>query len=193
MYKPLSLSALMGLCMATSIHAEETFRQHEAHVHGSVEMNVAQDGQDLLIEITTPGMDVAGFEHMPQTEQERQKISQTAKTLEDGNRLFSINRQAQCQLDNAAAHHPAIEMDGDDHDGHPDKHKHEHEHEHEHDNHSEFTVEYRYHCQHISELDSLETDWFKLFPATHAITANVFTDKQQTSVELNAEQSKLKL
>lgn len=58
----MSASSLM---ISTATLANEEFRQHEAHVHGHVEFNIAQDGQDLLIEITAPGADVVGLS-MPQ-------------------------------------------------------------------------------------------------------------------------------
>lgn len=213
MFKQTGLSALIGLLFATSLHAEEAFRQHEAHVHGSVEMNIAQDGHDLLIEITAPGMDVVGFEHAPETEQQHQQIEQIAKQLENARQMLTINPQADCHLESAAVHHPALEDEhqdehaGHDHDSHSheahqdeqhdhadhDEHAHEHEHEHEHGNHSEFSIEYSYHCEQVDQLQSLKTNWFKQFPQTHSIEANVFTDKQQTSTELTAQQTEIRL
>ncbi|QSA19144.1 DUF2796 domain-containing protein, partial [Vibrio furnissii] len=61
----LALSISAAVC--GSAFAHEEFRQHDAHVHGQVELNIAQDAHDLLIEITAPGADVVGFEHAPKT------------------------------------------------------------------------------------------------------------------------------
>ena len=61
------IATLVGLALSTTAFAEEGFRQHEAHVHGHVELNIAQDGKELLMEITAPGADVVGFEHAPKT------------------------------------------------------------------------------------------------------------------------------
>ena len=41
------LALTIGLSFsAATVHAEE-YRQHEAHVHGHAEFNIAQDGHDL--------------------------------------------------------------------------------------------------------------------------------------------------
>ncbi len=44
----LKMTLLAGLVVSQFAVAEENFRQHDAHVHGHVEFNIAQDGQDLF-------------------------------------------------------------------------------------------------------------------------------------------------
>ncbi|MHA2939224.1 zinc uptake protein ZrgA [Vibrio sp. RC27] len=226
MYKQLPLSILVGLALSTPSLANEEVRQHGAHVHGNIEMNIAQDGHDLLIEITSPGMDIVGFEHHPENEQDHKKIDNAVEILEDANKLVSLNSAANCSLETAHVHAPGEEHEEHDHEGHEDGHKdhghdshedehkdhdhdshegehkdHDHDsheeghegHDHEEGTHSEFTIEYTYHCEQISELKSLTTTWFTAFPTTHEIDVNVFTDKQQTAVELNADQPTVQL
>lgn len=207
MFKPHYLSTLIALVCATAAHAEENFRQHEAHVHGHVEMNIAQDGHDLLLEITAPGMDVVGFEHEPQTENEHQQIDQAVALLKDANQLITINSAADCHLESATVHHPeGEEEEHEDHEGHDhedhdhDADAHEDEHaDHDHDadehehQHSEFSIEYAYHCEQIEKLESIDTAWFKHFTHTNEIDVNIFTEKSQTSTELTAQDSQLKL
>ncbi|GAL37818.1 cobalt-zinc-cadmium resistance protein CzcD [Vibrio maritimus] len=57
----LKMTLLAGLVVSQFAVAEDQFRQHDAHVHGHVEFNIAQDGQDLLVEITAPGADVVAL------------------------------------------------------------------------------------------------------------------------------------
>lgn len=208
MYKQLPLSALIGLILSTPLQAEEV-RQHNAHVHGSVEMNIAQDGQALLIEITSPGMNIVGFEHHPENEQDHQKITTAIAALENANQLISINPSAKCALKTVHVHAPEQDEADQHHEGHEDHEHHDehsseahkdHDHEEHHDHgdeheegHSEFSVEYTYQCEQISELKTLTTSWFAAFPTTHDIDVNVFTDKQQTAVELTAEQPTVQL
>lgn len=236
-----ALALVIGLSLAATANAEE-YRQHEAHVHGHVEFNIAQDGKDLLIEITSPGADVVGFEHAPENAEQEQALKQAIAALKDTDKLFAINQQAKCVIedvhvshtlgqDSHEGHdhhdHEGHDHDKHDHEGHDhDKHEHDHEHDHEHEHkghdheehahddhdghehhdheghdheghdhehggHGEFTVEYRYHCDSVADLNSIDTTWFKQFPATESISANLFTDTTQSATTLNKGNTKI--
>ncbi|MDW6002826.1 zinc uptake protein ZrgA [Vibrio mangrovi] len=216
MLKIHNLAILAGLITAASAHAEENFRQHEAHVHGVVEMNIAQDANELLVEITSPGMDIVGFEHPPQTPQEHQALDQAMELLEQADNLITINTQAGCKLEHSdvhqTSHHHEDEHDHDaahhhdhdeaahdsehhhdhDEDAHEDEHHHDGD-EHEHGTHNAFSIQYRYTCRDSENLNHLSTQWFNHFPHTHEIHTNVFTDRQQTAIKLNPHQTDVSL
>lgn len=128
-----ALALVIGLSLAATANAEE-YRQHEAHVHGHVEFNIAQDGKDLLIEITSPGADVVGFEHAPENAEQEQALKQAIAALKDTDKLFAINQQAKCVIEDVHVSHT---LGQDSHEGH-DHHDHEghdHDHDHEHKGH----------------------------------------------------------
>ncbi|EHR0226356.1 DUF2796 domain-containing protein [Vibrio parahaemolyticus] len=193
------LAIFIGLSLSTVATAEE-YRQHSAHVHGHVEFNIAQDGSDLLLEITAPGADVVGFEHAPENAEQEKTLQHAVATLEDSNALFAINPQAQCEIEEVHVEHTLggqhEEHDHHDHEGHDhdehahhdhDKHDHDsHEgHDHsEHSDHGEFTVQYRFHCAQVGELSRIQTDWFNQFPSTESVNVNLFTDTTQSAISL---------
>ncbi|EGQ8944154.1 zinc-binding protein [Vibrio parahaemolyticus] len=193
------LAIVIGLSLSTVATAEE-YRQHSAHVHGHVEFNIAQDGSDLLLEITAPGADVVGFEHAPENAEQEKTLQHAVATLEDSNALFAINPQAQCEIEEVHVEHSLggqhEEHEHDDHEGHDhdehahhdhDKHEHDgHEgHDHsEHSDHGEFTVQYRFHCAQVGELSRIQTDWFNQFPSTESVNVNLFTDTTQSATSL---------
>ncbi|EKO3868784.1 DUF2796 domain-containing protein [Vibrio harveyi] len=196
-----ALALVIGLSLTATANAEE-YRQHEAHVHGHVEFNIAQDGKDLLIEITSPGADVVGFEHAPENAEQENALNNAIAALKDTNKLFAINQQAKCIIEDVHVAHTLGEEsheghDHHDHEGHDhDKHDHEgHEHheghDHEHGGHGEFTVEYRYHCDSVADLNSIDTTWFKQFPATESISVNLFTDTTQSATNLSKDNAKI--
>ncbi|EKM29443.1 hypothetical protein VCHENC02_4743 [Vibrio harveyi] len=200
-----ALALVIGLSLTATANAEE-YRQHEAHVHGHVEFNIAQDGKDLLIEITSPGADVVGFEHAPENAEQENALNNAIAALKDTNKLFAINQQAKCVIEDVHVAHTLGEEsheghDHHDHGGHDhDKHDHEgHDHEghdhdkhdHEHGGHGEFTVEYRYHCDSVADLNSIDTTWFKQFPATESISVNLFTDTTQSATNLSKDNAKI--
>ncbi|EHZ2536499.1 DUF2796 domain-containing protein [Vibrio parahaemolyticus] len=193
------LAIVIGLSLSTVATAEE-YRQHSAHVHGHVEFNIAQDGSDLLLEITAPGADVVGFEHAPENAEQEKTLQHAIATLEDSNALFAINPQAQCEIEEVHVEHSLggqheehehHDHEGHDHDehAHHDHDKHEHDghegHDHsEHSDHGEFTVQYRFHCAQVGELSRIQTDWFNQFPSTESVNINLFTDTTQSATSL---------
>ncbi|MBE3886478.1 DUF2796 domain-containing protein [Vibrio parahaemolyticus] len=188
------LAIIIGLSLSTVATAEE-YRQHSAHIHGHVEFNIAQDGSDLLLEITAPGADVVGFEHAPENAEQEKTLQHAVATLEDSNALFAINPQAQCEIEEVHVEHSLggqhEEHEHHDHDEHAhhahDKHEHDgHEgHDHsEHSDHGEFTVQYRFHCAQVGELSRIQTDWFNQFPSTESVNVNLFTDTTQSATSL---------
>ncbi|EIU6777202.1 zinc-binding protein [Vibrio parahaemolyticus] len=191
------LAIVIGLSLSTVATAEE-YRQHSAHVHGHIEFNIAQDGSDLLLEITAPGADVVGFEHAPANAEQEKTLQHAVATLEDSNALFAINPQAQCEIEEVHVEHSLggqhEEHEHHDHEGHDhDEHAHHdhdghegHEgHDHsEHSDHGEFTVQYRFHCAQVGELSHIQTDWFNQFPSTESVNVNLFTDTTQSATSL---------
>ena len=212
--KPTILAVVIGMTVSTNVLANEEFRSHEAHVHGKVEVNIAQDGQELLVEVTAPGADVVGFEHAPETAEQKKVFEQAIAQLNKPEDLFGFNN-ASCTLkfksvtntlegdhDNHEGHdhaehdhddhkgHDHAEHDHDDHKGH-DHAEHNHDdhegHDHSEGGHGEFTVEYHYQCSDIEKLDTVNTQWFSKFSNTKSMTVNLLTDSAQIQEVLNAD------
>ncbi|MBF4283102.1 DUF2796 domain-containing protein [Vibrio anguillarum] len=201
------LALSIGLILSTPALANEEFRQHEAHVHGHVEFNIAQDGQDLLIEITAPGADVVGFEHAPQNDEQQQRLNKVLEQFSHADGIFQLPAPAKCHLEESRIAHTLNsehhDHDHDHHEKHDDKHQdkdaqHAH-HDHkkdvhdegEHSGHGEFTIQYQYHCDNMPQLQYLDTQWFNLFPNTQTISANVLTDKAQSASELKTNSTRI--
>ena len=91
-----TLFVTLGLAASGSAAADDHFRQHDAHVHGVVEVNIAQDGQDLLMEIHAPGADVVGFEHAPQTDEQKAAVENAIAKLKAPDSTWMLT--AKCKM-----------------------------------------------------------------------------------------------
>ena len=186
--KPTILAVVIGMTVSTNVLANEEFRSHEAHVHGKVEVNIAQDGQELLVEVTAPGADVVGFEHAPETAEQKKVFEQAIAQLNKPDELFGF-KNASCTLKFKSVTN-TLEDDHDDHKGH-DHAEHDHDdhegHDHSEGGHGEFTVEYHYQCSDIEKLDTVNTQWFSKFSNTKSMTVNLLTDSAQIQEVLNAD------
>lgn len=190
------LSMLSILVLSASTQAETEFRQHDAHLHGHVEFNMAQDNNEFLVEITAPGSDIVGFEHAPMNEQQHHIIEESEQLLKQVDRILLLPTDARCEIEHINVSNTLETKKHDDHDEHDhdehdhDEHKHEDAHDHdEHDSHEgsghgEFTIEYHFDCGDISKLQKIETTWFTHFPKTEKINVNLLTDSTQKVLEL---------
>ncbi|ENM5741949.1 zinc uptake protein ZrgA [Vibrio metoecus] len=216
MHYPTFLALMVGATLSGNALADHQHRQHEAHVHGQVELNIAQDGHDVLIEVTAPGADVVGFEHAPQDDAQKQALENALEALHHPEKLFVLNNKAQCETRDVLIKHNLGGEEHEDHHSHQEGEAHDHDtahnhsehdhaahdhqgHDHEADEHDEehqhgtFSVQYQFHCEAIDELKQIDTQWFQHFPSTEKIQVNVLTEKQQSALQLNAKQTRISL
>ncbi|MEI8609088.1 DUF2796 domain-containing protein [Enterovibrio sp. Hal110] len=134
---PLFTLSAVALCLSSTAFAESAeFRQHSAHQHGLVEWVIAQDGNDLLVEIAAPGSDVVGFEHAPKNDEQTTALNSALIALADANALFAVNSGANCSLEEKDINHTLAASKDNDHDDHGhDDHK-DHD-DHGHDDHKD--------------------------------------------------------
>ncbi|WP_462054328.1 zinc uptake protein ZrgA [Vibrio cholerae] len=202
MHYPTMIALMVGATLSGNVladhHSDHQHRQHEAHVHGQVELNIAQDGHDLLLEITAPGADVVGFEHAPQDDAQKQALEKALETLHHPEKLFALSDKAQCEKREVLIKHT---LGGEEYQhshayGEDEEHEHQHgegEHDHDEHQHGSFTAQYQFHCEAVDQLKQIDTQWFQYFPSTEKIQANVLTEKQQSALQLNAKQTLIKL
>ena len=123
----LILSLFVLLLMLRTASGEET-RQLGAHEHGHGEVNIAIEGNRVLMEFEAPGADLVGFEHAPATAAERAAIDGALAQLRQPLTMFVLPAAAGCAVAEAKVARVADSHD-DDHDDHDkdehDKHAHD--------------------------------------------------------------------
>ncbi|MCP3699968.1 MAG: DUF2796 domain-containing protein, partial [Aliivibrio sp.] len=117
---------------------------------------------------------------------------QAIAKLKKPNAIFSLPESANCKISEVHVSHSMKHDDHDkhDHDDHHDDDSHYEEHQSEH---GEFTAQYEYHCETISELNQVETQWFTLFSHTKKITVQYLGDSGQKAETLTAKKAVLAL
>jgi hypothetical protein len=193
--KSLSISAgltaaLLSVMQANFASAEEhEHRHHGAHVHGVARLNVAIEGKELYLELESPAMNLVGFEHMPSNHEQEAAVEKTVKTLEQGDRIFTIPSAANCKLVEAEVQSPLHEEQHGEHQG--DKHEDDADHHDHEDGHSEFHAAYHFQCAAPAALTYIDVRLFKLFPETKDIDVQFISDKGQGAAELSASNHRL--
>ena len=170
---------------------------HGAHEHGHGTLNIVLDGEELAIELLVPGVNVVGFEHRAESDEDRAAVAKAVERFSQADGLFNLPGGAGCDAEEANARlgetedgHPA-EGDGHQHgseekSGARQKHGTEKEHGHDKEDaaeHSELHATYRFHCHHPSALDQIQVDVFDHLEVEE-IRAQVVSASGQQAIEL---------
>ena len=171
--------------------------EHEAHVHGVLELDVVQERQTLQIELRSPAMNLVGFEHAPADAADRAAVARAIRTLEDAAALFVPDAAAACRLVEAKV---ATDLHETHDDAAHDQHDAQHGHEHGHggtteaaNEHSDVHAAYRYECAHPDDLRGIDVRLIAAFPATQEIHVRTITDAAQNAVELTPGRTRIPL
>ncbi|MDX1377147.1 MAG: DUF2796 domain-containing protein [Burkholderiales bacterium] len=81
-------------------------RADDAYAHGLARLDIAVDGERLIIEMESPLESLVGFEHAPRDARERAAIAQMEATLRDAARLLQPTPQAGCRPRQVDIEHP---------------------------------------------------------------------------------------
>ena len=190
---------------ATVAASQGEFRQHEAHEHGHGTMDIVLEGEELLVELRVPAVNVVGFEHAPRDEDEHAKVRAALATFEDAASVLVLPEEAQCELEASEA--ILFRMDDDEHDdedahhegddhgeeaerpGHDeDESAHADEEGHKEqavEVHSELRATYHFHCQDPDRLARFEVRAFDHLLDAEELEVRVVTPGAQTATELH--------
>lgn len=205
----------LSLLLASTMFAAPALAQHAAHEHGHGDLKIAIDGDELQIELISPGADIVGFEHAPSTDADHAAVDAAVEKLKGAADLFPLPAAAGCEsemigiystlIDGGSVHvgeHDHAEHGDKDHDDHAHKHD-DHAHgDKDHDDHAhgsrdlgpdhaEFRVHYHFECQDISAVTAIETTYFKTFPAAQELDAAALTPSGQAAAELTPDSTRI--
>lgn len=191
----------MLLLLTAPIAAAEGFeRLLESHKHGKASMNVVQEGGELEIALKTPAANIVGFEHAPETDQQRQDLVAAVAQLKKPNSFIVLPEIANCQLvqvdvDSSLLVKENHQSDTEHEHEHEGEHEHEHEQEHEHQqvNHSDFELSYQFTCQNPEALQGFSLELFHAFPLMKQLQVQSISPAGQNYQELNADNKWLDL
>ena len=100
----LIMGAFAGACSAAGDHHhhdhehEGDHEQHSAHVHGHAKLFVVLEGNVLELLFESPAINLLGFEHKPESDQQSAKFDQVLSELNQPRGLFNVSEQAGCEL-----------------------------------------------------------------------------------------------
>ncbi|MDO4724236.1 MAG: DUF2796 domain-containing protein [Comamonadaceae bacterium] len=200
-YRSVCAALALGGCLLGAAQAHGKYDDHDhddehkqrPHVHGVAHLDVALEGKQLLLELSSPQADITGFEHEARSQQDKDALRKARQQLKQAASLFTPSAAAACEL-------KKVDIDGleedHDHDDHPHgkKHRHGHDHDHDHDDkheHADVEVSYRFDCARPEALEAIEVQLAKTFTSLHTIEVQLAMPQGQFQRTLKSGQTRL--
>ncbi len=172
--------------IATPLWAETEHREMDAHVHGVSQLKLAVEGDHIEIWLTSPGMDLVGFEHVPNSDDEKGAVVKALRILEMPDAIVSFPPDAGCRPIEVQAQYLG------------DTDTHEHDADQGHDNHegeqhSAFRTRQRFMCNNLPALSTISFPFFESFENAKEIEAEFVTEKGAGKAEIDRDTAELTL
>ena len=181
------LAAALLVCQALPAVAQQN---PAPHVHGAARLEVAVEENGFQIDFDSPLDNLLGFEHAPNTDQQRQTVKDMATRLQQADQLFISSSAAKCQLESVKLNAPVLPADllgnatSSALNAEPTTEEHG-------DGHAELEAAIVFRCANPAALKSLDVQLFKAFPNLHKLDAAVVTAKGQTGAKLSPKDNRL--
>ena len=154
----MSLALLFNL---TSLEASSALESHE---HGHSTLNLVAEGSQLFIEFESPAVNLIGFEHSAETDDQQAAIDEGKARLLDFGTLFEVSAKANCKIINQSVNWALTTESG---------------------GHAEFHASYQLSCD-LAKLESIELLIFDHFPGIEEIEAQILLPGGQLALELDS-------
>ena len=150
-----------------------------AHVHGTAELQVAIDGNQLTISFESPLDNLIGFEHPPRTDKERSAVKRMATRLRQAQTLFVTTPAAQCTLASVQLVSAALPADllGETKPTKADGAKEE-------EGHADLDAAFTFNCANISQLKGMDVGLMPAFPGLRKLNVQVVGPRGQSATVL---------
>ena len=158
--------------------------EHGAHIHGVSKMTIVMDQKNLSIELTSPAMDIVGFEHGAESKEDKSALKEAKRKLRQHNKVFpSLTKYCS---------HKSISFDDSALTSHKEHHHDEHDGEEKHSKHHDFVANYQYECKNKSSLSGITVSLFTLFPEMKEIDVQWIIHRRQGAKEITPEHNRVK-
>lgn len=188
----LEVAVFTIVAASLGVHAEMLPEQNtslDAHIHGLSELTIAAEGNFLEIQLTSPAMNLVGFEHRASSSKDIATVENATLTLHQHDVLFLLSgvdcKHSKTSIDTAklidANEHEHAHHSNSSHD------KHDYEEHTKHDqkeDHREIVARYEYRCKTVAPLSSVTVALFDAFPGIHKIHAMWVKQAQQGAATL---------
>ncbi len=156
--------AAVLLMLLPTIPMAQKLAAVEAHTHGVGRVAISMDSNQFTVILAAPGMDVVGFEHSAENDEERAEVAAAISDLSEPLRLFNLPSEAGCET--ASANVALVGVGFGQVDDKTENHTREH---------AEFQADYVLECEEIDLVTSIRFTYFELFPDAQKLDVSLIS------------------
>ena len=149
---------------------DANFEDHASHEHGHATAQITFSNDTLNLELLLPSIDVFGFEHTPQNDEQHEKVIQSKSTLKEAQNVLIVKPKETCLIKSTQIESVVI-------DSISEKNDHGHKEGHE-DEHSDVNAHYVYQCS-SAKPESIDFMLFDHFHTLEEIEVQFVSDEIQ--------------
>lgn len=153
-------------------HEHEGHRHHGAHVHGMATLDLVMDGQELMMHLRSPLMNFLGFEHQPETEQQKAIYQDMLQQLERKDSLLTVEGTT-CQAESIEIEDPFENLDQE--------------------GHADVDVSYFFRCEQADKITGLKINLFDLYNRIETLQVQMVLPNGQQQLELNPQRTTIRI
>ena len=186
---------LCAIATLPTVALAQDNRELDAHEHGVTSAEIALEGETLAIDLTSPGMDIVGFEYAADSAEDKDAVAEAIRQFSRPDEIVTLPEAAGCRLSEVLAHLHAGEHEHDETDSHAEgDHDHaegeahaeheDHDHAEEGAQHSAFHVHYEFSCDSPDALARIDFPFFDRFENAREIEARYVTQSGAGTSEI---------
>ena len=164
----LLLIASIEISVSEDEHAHTdnaNFEDHASHEHGHAKAQITFSNDTLSLELLLPSIDIFGFEHTPQNDEQHETVIQSKSILNDAQNVIIVEPKESCLIESVEIESVVIDSISE-------------EDEHHEDEHSDVNVHYVYQCSNTTP-ESIDFMLFDHFHTLEDIEVQFVSDKTQ--------------
>ena len=154
---------------------DANFEDHASHEHGHATAQITFSNDTLNLELLLPFIDIFGFEHTPQNDEQHEKVIQSKSTLKNAQNVLIVKPKESCLIKSTEIESVVIDSISEKNDH---GHKEDHEDEHHEDEHSDVNAHYVYQCSN-AKPESIDFMLFDHFHTLEEIEVQFISDEIQ--------------
>ncbi len=189
------LAGVIALALGLVLPGAARAQQH-AHAHGHLDLEVAVDASSMTLHLESPLDNFLGFERVPRTDAERQRVADMLARLRAADELFEPDPDAACKLSTVAVESAVLGLAGDgshrEEPGHGRDGAHRHDGEHGHGEHADIDVTIAFDCAAVNAARFIDVGLFEAFGSLRSITAWIVSPQGQFKRDLRPGSSRLR-
>lgn len=175
------LSMILGFSLMSVTYADNAdgeheqhagHRHHDAHVHGMATLDLVMDGEALMIHLQSPLMNFLGFEHQPETAQQKHIYRDMLQQFELLETLLTV--------EGASCHAESIEID--------DVFANQNE-----AGHTDIDISYFLRCEQPDKITGLQINLFDIYNRLELLQVQMVLPSGQQQLELNPQRTTLRI